>query len=84
MDVEIQIQTDQERIRPKKSEDKRIRPESSEVNRLFGDNSLIKSLTGWEPTFLGFEGLKSGIKITAEWFSNPNNLSYYKTNEYII
>ena len=74
MNVEIKIDTDKARIRP----------ENSEVNRLFGDYSLINSLTGWEPNFKGLEGLKCGLEITAEWFSNPENLNFYKANDYMI
>ena len=62
----------------------RIRPENSEVNRLFGDYSLLNALTGWKPTFLGLEGLRSGLKITSEWFSNPKNLCKYRVNKYMI
>ena len=74
MNVEIKIDTDKDRIRP----------DNSEVNRLFGDYSLINSLTGWKPNFMGLEGLKSGLKLTAEWFSKPENLIFYKANEYMI
>ena len=62
----------------------RMRPETSEVNRLFGDNKYIKSLTDWEPQFDGINGFKRGLKITSDWFSDPNNLSKYKSNSYII
>ena len=74
MNTEIEIDTDKDRIRP----------ENSEVNRLFGDYSLLNSLTGWQPNFLGREGLKSGLELTAEWFSKPENLILYKANEYMI
>lgn len=62
----------------------RMRPETSEVNRLFGDNKYIKSLTDWEPQFYGINGFKRGLEITSDWFSDPNNLSKYKSNSYII
>ena len=62
----------------------RMRPETSEVNRLFGDNKYIKSLTDWEPQFDGINGFKRGLEITSDWFSDPNNLSKYKSNSYII
>ena len=41
MNVEIEFDIDQDRLRP----------EGSEVNRLFGDNNLIKSLTNWKPNY---------------------------------
>lgn len=62
----------------------RMRPETSEVNRLFGDNKYIKSLTDWEPQFDGINGFKRGLEITSDWFSDPNNLSKYKSNSYTI
>ena len=62
----------------------RLRPELSEVNRLFGDNSLLKELTDWEPKFIGIEGFKKGLSITAEWFENPENISFYNSEKYSI
>ena len=66
------------------SENERIRPKDSEVNRLFGDNTLIKELTNWSPKFSGVDGFKEGLKITIEWFSKKENLNIYKTNSYAI
>ncbi len=74
MNVEIEIISD----------DKRIRPRDSEVSRLYGDNNLLKELTDWSPKFLGIEGFKKGLKITIDWFSNKKNLDLYKTNLYAI
>ena len=61
-------------------EDIRIRPEKSEVNRLFGSNDKLLRLTGWKPKFSGLDGFKEGLKLTIDWFSDSNNLSYYSTN----
>ena len=58
-----------------KEDDKRIRPKKSEVFRLCCDNSKIKDLTGFS-TELSFE---EGLKRTIDWFSDPKNLSVYKT-----
>ena len=66
------------------SDDKRIRPENSEVNRLFGDNTLLKKLTDWDPKFSGLEGFNRGLKITSDWFSEKSNLSKYSANIYSI
>ncbi len=60
------------------TDNKRIRPEKSEVFRLFGENKLIKELTGWKPHF----SIEEGLKITIDWFSNPSNLSKYKASIY--
>ena len=74
MNVEIEIISENERIRPK----------DSEVNRLFGDNNLLKKLTDWEPKFSGINGFKDGLQITVEWFSKKENLNIYKANSYAI
>lgn len=62
----------------------RLRPEKSEVNRLWADNQKAKQLLGWEPQYGGVEGFKRGLQETAEWFSNPKNLAQYKADEYNI
>jgi len=74
MGKEVEIETDEVRLRPEKSE----------VNRLWAENKKAKDLLGWEPQYGGLDGLKRGLKETAEWFSNPKNLSQYKVDEYNI
>jgi len=74
MNKEIQINTDNQRERPK----------NSEVYRLFGDNTKLRTLTDWEPKFAGLDGFRKGLEKTVEWFINPSNLHYYKSNYYII
>ncbi len=66
------------------SEAKRLRPDLSEVNRLYGDNSLLKEITDWEPKYDGIEGFKYGLKQTINWFSNKENLTYYKFDSYSV
>lgn len=56
----------------------RLRPAASEVRRLCGDNRLITSLTDWRPQV----SLREGLTITAEWFTNPDNLAKYKVGIY--
>lgn len=70
MNVEIQIE----------SEENRIRPENSEVRRLFGSNEKIKKLTDWEPKFT----LERGLTETIKWFKDPVNNSKYKEDIYNI
>ena len=67
-----------------KTDDNRIRPEKSEVERLWADNKKAAQLTGWQPEYAGMEGLKRGLQKTIEWFSDPNNLKRYKTGVYNI
>ena len=62
------------------SEEQRIRPEKSEVFRLWGDNSLIKKLTGFEPEY----SLKEGLRETIDWFTKTENLKMYKTDIYNV
>ncbi|MGE4192501.1 MAG: NAD-dependent 4,6-dehydratase LegB [Pseudodesulfovibrio sp.] len=74
MGADIEIVCEQERIRPAKSE----------VERLFAGNEKAKRLTGWEPEFGGLDGFKRGLKLTAEWFADADNLRRYKADIYNI
>jgi dTDP-glucose 4,6-dehydratase len=74
MNVDIEIATDEIRIRPEKSE----------VERLWADNTKAKRLLGWEPEYAGREGLKRGLIKTVKWFTDPENLKKYKTDIYNI
>jgi NAD dependent epimerase/dehydratase len=62
----------------------RIRPKNSEVERLFSDNTKAKSVLGWQPEIVGIEGFRVGLEKTIEWFSKPENLAYYRPNEYTV
>lgn len=66
------------------SDDDRVRPALSEVERLWADNSKAKVLLGWEPQYSGVTGFRKGLEETIEWFVNPVNLSKYKANIYNI
>lgn len=70
MDTEIEIIIEGERIRP----------EESEVERLWADINEAKKLLGWSPKCT----LEEGLKETIEWFSNPDNLRFYKADIYNI
>lgn len=60
------------------TEDQRLRPEKSEVFRLWCDNSLINQLTGFKPDFT----IERGLQETINWFLNPENLKKYKSDIY--
>lgn len=62
------------------SDDERIRPDKSEVERLLGSNKKIKALTDWEPSF----HFKEGLLRTIEWFTNKDNLARYKPEIYNV
>lgn len=74
MEVNLQIE----------SEAQRIRPEASEVERLWADNGKAKKLTGWAPGYGGVAGLRRGLQETVAWFSNAEHLRQYKPGEYNI
>ncbi|NHQ59220.1 SDR family NAD(P)-dependent oxidoreductase [Chlorobium sp. BLA1] len=69
MNTEIEIITEESRLRPK----------NSEVERLWADNSKADRLFGWKPDYGGLDGFRRGIAETAEWFMNPANLASYKS-----
>jgi NAD dependent epimerase/dehydratase len=62
------------------SEEERLRPQNSEVFRLWGDHSKLRALTGYTPN----TSLEEGLSKTIEWFRNPLNLSRYKTGVYNV
>ncbi len=74
MEADIEIETDQVRLRPDKSE----------VERLWADNSKAKKLIGWEPLYAGRDGFRLGLIETVEWFANPENLKNYKADIYNV
>lgn len=74
MGVDIEIETD----------DQRLRPEKSEVERLWAANAKAKQLLGWEPFYGGRDGFKRGLQETIEWFTNKENLNKYKADVYNI
>jgi len=66
------------------SDDKRVRPEKSEVDRLWADNGKAYTLTGWQPQFAGREGFRAGLRETVDWFSDRGNLAGYKADRYNV
>ena len=64
------------------TDENRLRPENSEVERLWADNTKANELFGWQPNYAGREGFKRGLAETAEWFLDPENLKRYKSDIY--
>lgn len=62
------------------TDEQRMRPEKSEVFRLYGSNDKIKEHTKWTQNF----SLAAGLEETIEWFRNPENLKKYKADIYNI
>jgi NAD dependent epimerase/dehydratase len=72
MNTEIEILTEEQRLRPGKSE----------VERLWADNKKAQELLGWKPAYGGLEGFRRGLSETAAWFTDPVNLAGYKADRY--
>jgi len=68
----IEIDLDEERVRPK----------NSEVERLFSSNDKAKKLLGWNPIYAGEEGFRKGLELTIDWFRDPSNQKHYKNKIY--
>jgi len=58
------------------TEDQRIRPEKSEVMQLLSDTRLAQRLFRWKPTY----SLEDGLKETVEWYQK--NLFRFKVGSY--
>ncbi|CAA7621694.1 NAD-dependent 4,6-dehydratase LegB [Magnetospirillum sp. UT-4] len=62
----------------------RLRPEKSEVERLWGDNALAARLLGWRPEWGGRDGFARALAETVAWFADPAHLGRYKADRYNI
>jgi NAD dependent epimerase/dehydratase len=58
-------------------EEERIRPEDSEVERLLSSPRLAEELTGWRPTV----SLREGLERTIPWIQA--NLDRYRADQYV-
>lgn len=74
MGARVEIETDEQRLRP----------ENSEVERLWASTQKAQELMGWKPRHGGRDGFALGLGRTIDWFRNPANLSQYKTDRYVI
>ncbi|SMF34045.1 NAD-dependent 4,6-dehydratase LegB [Desulfovibrio gilichinskyi] len=72
MNLDIEIESDEQRLRPKKSE----------VDRLLADRSKAERLTGWVPQFGNLDGFEKGLRNTIDWLSSSQNLAMYKSHIY--
>jgi len=62
------------------TDEQRIRPEKSEVFRLWCDNTKIRGLTGFEPEY----SIRDGLQKTIDWLVQPENLAKYKADIYNV
>ena len=70
MDSDVKFVTDEQRIRPEKSE----------VFRLWCDNTQIEKLTGFQPQV----DIREGLQRTINWFTREDRLSRYKAGIYNV
>jgi NAD dependent epimerase/dehydratase len=62
------------------TDEQRLRPGKSEVLRLWCDNNKIRDLTGFEPAY----DIRTGLKETIDWFTRAENLAKYKADIYNV
>lgn len=62
------------------TDEQRIRPEKSEVFRLWCDNTKINKLTGFKPQY----SIRQGLQETIDWLTRPENLAKYKADIYNV
>jgi len=74
MGTEIEILTDEQRLRPEKSE----------VERLWASNDKALGLLEWRPQYGGLDGFRRGLTETIAWFENRDNLKSYKVDIYNV
>jgi NAD dependent epimerase/dehydratase len=74
MNVEIKILSDEQRLRPEKSE----------VERLWASNAKARQLLGWQPNYGGLDGFQRGLAETVAWFAEFESLSSYKAEQYNV
>lgn len=72
MKADIEIVTDEARLRPEKSE----------VERLWAANAKAHELFGWQPAYGGLDGFRRGLSETVAWFAEAANLRGYKSDIY--
>jgi len=60
------------------AEEERVRPKSSEVERLLADKALAKKILGWEPSVT----LEEGLQLTTEWMRE--HLDGYRAGVYAV
>lgn len=62
------------------TDEQRLRPGKSEVFRLWGDNAKLVELTGFKPE----HSIEDGLRKTVTWFLDQDNLKHYKAGIYNV
>ncbi|MFD9907047.1 SDR family NAD(P)-dependent oxidoreductase [Streptomyces sp. NPDC059063] len=63
-----------------RTDERRMRPARSEVMRLVADATRLREATGWTPE----HDLEQGLARTVDFFRDPTHLARYKTGTYNI
>jgi NAD dependent epimerase/dehydratase len=66
------------------SEEERLRPAASEVERLCADVGKAERLLNWQPKLRGLDGLRQGLAKTVHWFADPANRERYRPGRYTV
>lgn len=66
------------------TDDTRVRPRDSEVERLWADATKANDTFGWHPAYGGLDGFRRGIAETVEWFADPRNRVSYRSATYSV
>jgi NAD dependent epimerase/dehydratase len=62
------------------TDEQRLRPGKSEVFRLWGDNTRMHEMTGVAPQ----HDIRAGLQKTIDWFTQPHQLAKYKADLYNV
>lgn len=62
------------------TDEQRLRPTKSEVERLLGSARRLRELTGWSPE----TRIEAGLAETIEWFRDSKNRAGYKSDIYNV
>ena len=73
MNLNVEIEIEQKRTRPKKSE----------VERLWADNTKALNSLDWTPEYSQISGFEKGIEETINWFSKAENINKYFDTGYV-
>ena len=64
------------------TDEQRLRPDRSEVERLWASNAKAAELLDWRPAYGGVAGFRRGLSETIDWFNEPGQLASYKPEVY--
>lgn len=66
------------------SDEQRLRPDKSEVERLWASNEKARKMLNWTPAYGGHEGFRRGLAETIDWFADDKTLASYKADVYNV